>query len=152
MPISCGMTKICRQVTCEEAHDKVRRRRAQSPIRGIDAPWPGHRRSAGVHPPATGVCFTAAVITSKWALRGAGLAVAALALTGCALNDEIYVSSFTDAHGRACTFVYTAREGAAFTDDGRDVDVSQLDCEYPPPGQAPGPPTTTHLDPRPTGR
>lgn len=59
----------------------------------------------------------------------------ALALSGCATNDEIYVSSFTDAHGRACTFVYTAREGEGFG-DGRDVDVSQLDCEYAPPGRA----------------
>jgi hypothetical protein len=50
-------------------------------------------------------CSTPAVNASKQALLGAGLAVAALALVGCATNDEIYVSSFTDAHGRACTFV-----------------------------------------------
>jgi hypothetical protein len=91
------------------------------------------------------------VNASKQVLRGAGLAVAALALAGCAVNDEIYVSSFTDAHGRAYTFVYTAQEGEEFG-DGRDVDVSQLDCEYAPPGRSPGPPTTTHLDSGPTGR
>ncbi len=116
-------------------------------------PVPGHldAPSAAVHPPATAACSTSAVNASKQALRGAGLAVAALALTGCATNDEIYVSSFTDAHGRACTFVYTAQEGEGIG-EGRDVDVSQLDCEYSPPGRSPGPPTTTHLDPRPTGR
>jgi hypothetical protein len=106
--------------------------------------------SVDVHQPATAVCLTRAVNASKQALRGAGLAVAALALVGCATNDEIYVSSFTDAHGRACTFVYTAQEGEDYG-EGRDVDVSQLDCEYPPPGRTPGPPTTTHLDPLPTG-
>jgi hypothetical protein len=74
----------------------------------------------------------------------------ALSLTGCATTDEIYVSSFTDAHGRACTFVYTAQEGEGFG-DGRDVAVSLFDCEYAPPGRNPGPPTTTQLDPRPTG-
>jgi hypothetical protein len=84
------------------------------------------------------------------AVHGIGLALAALVLSGCATSDEIYVSSFSDAHGRACTFVYTAREGEGFG-DGRDVDVSQLDCEYPPEGRSPAPPTTTHLDSVPTG-
>ena len=105
----------------------------------------GRCPSAGVHPPATAVCFPSAVNVSKQALRGAGLAVAALAVAGCAVNDEIYVSSFTDSHGRACTFVYTAQEGESYG-EGRDVDVSQLDCEYAPPGQTPGPSTTTRLD------
>jgi hypothetical protein len=84
------------------------------------------------------------------ALHGAGLATAVLVLAGCATSDEIYVSNFGDAHGRACTFVYTAREGQGLG-DGRDVDVSQLDCEYPPTGLSPAPPTTTHLDSAPTG-
>jgi hypothetical protein len=84
------------------------------------------------------------------ALRGAGLALGVLVLAGCATHDEIYVSNFTDAHGRACTFVYTAREGEGFG-ESRDVDVSQLDCEYPPPGRSPAPPTTTHFDSGPTG-
>jgi hypothetical protein len=84
------------------------------------------------------------------ALRGAGLALGVFVLAGCATHDEIYVSNFTDAHGRACTFVYTAREGEGFG-ESRDVDVSQLDCEYPPPGRNTAPPTTTHLDSGPTG-
>ncbi|GAA4596407.1 hypothetical protein GCM10023194_68550 [Planotetraspora phitsanulokensis] len=71
--------------------------------------------------------------------------MAALVLTGCANDDEIFVSNFSDSHGRACTFVYTAREGESWT-SSRDVDVSQLDCEYPPAGRTPGPPRTTHLD------
>jgi hypothetical protein len=72
-------------------------------------------------------------------------ALSVLLLTGCAVNDEIYVSNFTDAHGRACTFVYTAQEGVGIG-EGRDVDVSQLDCEYPPEGRTPGPPGTSRLD------
>jgi hypothetical protein len=80
------------------------------------------------------------------AVRGAGAVVGLLLLTGCAVNDEIYVSNFADAHGRACTFVYTAREGEGLFGGGRDVDVSQLDCEYPPAGRSPAPPATTHLD------
>ncbi|MFI7130853.1 hypothetical protein ACIBQ1_34550 [Nonomuraea sp. NPDC050153] len=84
---------------------------------------------------------------TKW---GAALGVAALTLVaGCANDDEIYVSNFSDSHGRACTFVYTAREGEGWG-GSRDVDVSQLDCEYPPAGRAPGPPTTTHLETTPS--
>ncbi|MGV9775255.1 hypothetical protein [Streptosporangium sp. NPDC003464] len=75
--------------------------------------------------------------------------MAALALTGCAADDEIFVSNFSDSHGRACTFVYTAREGESWN-SSRDVDVSQLDCEYPPVGRTPGPPVTTHLETGPT--
>ncbi|MEV4172048.1 hypothetical protein [Nonomuraea sp. NPDC049709] len=75
-------------------------------------------------------------------------ALAAATLAGCAEDDEIYVSNFSDSHGRACTFVYTAREGEGWN-DSRDVDVSQLDCEYPPAGRNPGPPVTSHLDARP---
>jgi hypothetical protein len=85
------------------------------------------------------------------ALSGAGLVLAVLVLSGCATSDEIYVSNFSDAHGRACTFVYTAREGEGFGGSGRDVDVSQLDCEYPPEGRSPAPPTTTHFNAVPTG-
>ncbi|GII59740.1 hypothetical protein Pth03_81290 [Planotetraspora thailandica] len=76
------------------------------------------------------------------------LGVAALTLTGCATDDEIYVSNFADEHGRACTFVYTAQEGEGWN-SSRDVDVSQLDCEYPPAGRTPAPPVTKHLDARP---
>jgi hypothetical protein len=111
----------------------------------VDQTDAGGASSAGVHPHATAVCFPSAVNVSKQALRGAGLAAVALAVAGCAVNDEIYVSSFTDSHGRACTFVYTAQEGESYG-EGRDVDVSQLDCEYSPPGQSPGPSTTTRLD------
>ncbi|GAA5038059.1 hypothetical protein HNP84_003258 [Thermocatellispora tengchongensis] len=71
--------------------------------------------------------------------------VAVLTLTGCATDDEIFVSNFTDAHGRACTFVYTARAGEGWN-SSTDVDVSQLDCEYPPAGRTPGPPRTEHLE------
>ena len=84
------------------------------------------------------------------AVTGCGAVLSVLVLTGCATNDELYVSNFTDAHGRACTFVYTAQEGQGMG-DGRDVDVSQLDCEYPPAGRSPAPPSTTHLDAVPAG-
>ena len=56
------------------------------------------------------------------ALRGAGLALGVLVLAGCATHDEIYVSNFTDAHGRACTFVYTAREGEGFGESRGETD------------------------------
>lgn len=82
-------------------------------------------------------------------LRWAGLGVAALSLAGCATNDEIYVTNFSDSRGRACTFVYTSQEGEGWN-SSRDVDVSQLDCECPPAGRTPGPPVTNHLDARPT--
>ncbi|MBL7497407.1 hypothetical protein I6A84_15385 [Frankia sp. CNm7] len=77
-----------------------------------------------------------------------GLTVGALALAGCGKpNDQIYVSNITDSHGRVCTFVYTAREGEGWGGGGRDVDVSELDCEYPPAGSTPGQPTTVPLSP-----
>ncbi|WP_125777046.1 hypothetical protein [Antribacter gilvus] len=83
----------------------------------------------------------------RTAARAAALALLTTAtLAGCAEpDDEIYVTTVTDSHGRACTFVYTARDGASWT-DARDVDVSQLDCEYPPAGKEPGESTTERLD------
>ncbi|MCK9903437.1 hypothetical protein CC117_19695 [Parafrankia colletiae] len=78
-----------------------------------------------------------------WALAVVALGV--LLLGGCAQDDKIYVSNITDGHGRACTFVYTARDGSVGGGEGRDIDVSQLDCEYPPAGRMPGRPTTQPL-------
>ncbi|MEO3858703.1 hypothetical protein [Acrocarpospora sp. B8E8] len=79
------------------------------------------------------------MISCRTVVWCAGLGMAAFSVAGCATDDEIYVSSF----------VYTSQEPAGLG-DSRDVDVSQLDCEYPPPGQRhpmdfgaePSPPTT----------
>ncbi|MDF5758899.1 hypothetical protein [Spongiactinospora sp. TRM90649] len=77
-----------------------------------------------------------------------GLAAGVLLVTGCAVDEQIYVSNITDNHGRVCTFVYTSTEGVGWG-AGRDIDVSQLDCEYPPPGRSPGKPTTIPMSPPP---
>ncbi len=81
-----------------------------------------------------------------WTARFAAPILLVLTLAGCAQDDEIYVSTVTDSHGRACTFVYTARDGEDVW-SGNDVDVSQLDCEYPPDGEEPGKTETIHLEP-----
>jgi hypothetical protein len=61
-------------------------------------------------------------------------------LSGCSepAPERVYAESFTDAHGRACTFVYTTEPGTD-ADPGADTDISQIDCEYPPEGREPGP-------------
>lgn len=71
------------------------------------------------------------------------LAGVVLGTTGCQppLGDELYVQTFTDSHGRACTVVYTvqARNESAIDGEGRDIDVTKVDCEYPPAGRQPQP-------------
>ncbi|MFI0420197.1 hypothetical protein [Spongiactinospora sp. 9N601] len=80
--------------------------------------------------------------------RAAIMAAGVLLLAGCAIDEQIFVSNITDSHGRVCTFVYTSTEGEGWG-SGRDIDVSQLDCEYAPPGRSPGPPTTVPMAPPP---
>lgn len=60
-------------------------------------------------------------------------------LAGCSepAPERVYAEAFTDAHGRACTFVYTTEPGTD-SDPGADTDISQIDCEYPPEGRDPG--------------
>lgn len=76
-------------------------------------------------------------------LRVSALIIGALGtvtvLTGCAepAPERVYAETFTDAHGRACTFVYTTEPGTE-SDPGADTDISQIDCEYPPEGRRPG--------------
>jgi hypothetical protein len=71
--------------------------------------------------------------------------LAAGALTACGDPDEnLYVYSFTDGHGRVCTFAYTVREGT--WDSGRDVDVSQIDCVFPEEGSEPGEHSSERLE------
>lgn len=82
------------------------------------------------------------------------LAGVALAATGCQApppDDEMYVQTFTDTHGRACTAVYTvqAGDGSGADSEGRDIDVTQVDCEYLPAGQQAQPGKITQLDPVP---
>ncbi|MEW2353651.1 hypothetical protein [Spirillospora sp. NPDC029432] len=51
-------------------------------------------------------------------------AVLCLALAGCS-TEKAVEKSFTDKHGRACTYVMVeGRNG--------DKDVANLSCEYPP--------------------
>jgi hypothetical protein len=67
------------------------------------------------------------------------------ARAGCGQGDDkIYVSGFTDSHGRACTFAFTSQEGRGT--NPHDVDVSQLDCEPPPEGEEPGDETTVEVE------
>lgn len=92
-------------------------------------------------------------------VRGRVLAIvlalgAVVAAAGCQSpppDDEMYVKTFTDGHGRACTVVYTvqARSGNNNDVEGRDIDVSQVDCEYPPTGRQPQPDKTSKLDAEP---
>lgn len=79
---------------------------------------------------------------------------AAIAAAGCQStppDDEMYVKTFTDGHGRACTVVYTvqARYDKNNDGEGRDIDVTQVDCEYPPTGRQPEPGKTSKLDAEP---
>ena len=57
------------------------------------------------------------------ALGAAALALAALASTGC--GEKVDERSFTDKHGRACTYVVVKE-----WDGGKDV--GNISCEYPP--------------------
>ncbi|MBE1878350.1 hypothetical protein [Myceligenerans pegani] len=68
-----------------------------------------------------------------------GVLGSVMTLSGCSepVPERVYVESFTDAHGRACTFVYTTEPGSD-ADPGADTDISQIDCEYPPEGREPG--------------
>ncbi|MFF5258737.1 hypothetical protein ACFY4C_07310 [Actinomadura viridis] len=59
------------------------------------------------------------------------LGVACLALSGCG-GEKAVEKSFTDKHGRACTYVMVeGRNG--------DKDVANLSCEYPPSPSPSGP-------------
>ncbi|MBV7698878.1 hypothetical protein [Streptomyces sp. TRM70350] len=75
-------------------------------------------------------------------LWGLGVAVAAgaaaLLLAGCstAPTDYSEVVTFTDGHGRVCTAAVVVDQEQ---NQGRDYEISSLDCDYPPEGRTPGP-------------
>lgn len=78
------------------------------------------------------------------ALLGGILALGTLTACG-EPSENVYVYSFTDDHDRICTFVYTLREGS-WNSGGRDVDVSQIDCEFPEEGSEPGEHSSEELE------
>lgn len=70
-------------------------------------------------------------------LRMAMTAVTLLAGTGTLYGDGyntavdvVVKKSFTDLHGRACTYVLVdeGEEGTTY----REIDVRNIDCDYPP--------------------
>ncbi|MEX5712635.1 hypothetical protein AB1484_31300 [Parafrankia sp. FMc6] len=68
-------------------------------------------------------------------LAAAALGLVAVACSGPPTNaSQVY--SYTDEHGRACTAIVTSEYDE---DEGLDVQASEADCEYPPPGREPGP-------------
>ncbi|WP_280496828.1 hypothetical protein [Nocardia asiatica] len=92
--------------------------------------------------------------TKSRVLPVAALAFVAAATAGCESappDDEMYFKTFTDGHGRACTVVYTvqARHGGSNDAEARDIDVTQVDCEYPPAGRQAGSDKTSKLDAEP---
>jgi hypothetical protein len=73
-----------------------------------------------------------------------GHAVPPSALVACGGGDDkVFVSGFTDTHGRVCTFAFTSQNS---WDSPRDIDVGQVDCEFPPEGEDPGGEETVQLD------
>ncbi|MFF5258738.1 hypothetical protein ACFY4C_07315 [Actinomadura viridis] len=69
------------------------------------------------------------------AVAGAGM------LGGCggAPGDVVVERSFTDRHGRACTYVLV--QDWEYDDEGRavrEVDAENIDCDYPPERPATG--------------
>ncbi|WP_119730273.1 hypothetical protein [Thermomonospora amylolytica] len=65
----------------------------------------------------------------------AALTVAGVLTGGCGGTVSESRRSFVDRHGRICTYVLiTESEG-----DEADWDVSDLECDFPPPTPAPSP-------------
>ncbi|MEO5874807.1 MAG: hypothetical protein ABIS86_14205 [Streptosporangiaceae bacterium] len=54
-------------------------------------------------------------------------------LAGCAQGDEVEERSFVDQHGRACAYVLVVDREDSGDDGGPpDLDVGDVDCDYPP--------------------
>jgi hypothetical protein len=64
-------------------------------------------------------------VRARWTATISLLTAAAL-VCGCGSGDVLVEKSFTDRHGRACTYVLV-KEAAE-----DDFDAGNIDCDYPP--------------------
>ncbi|WP_433328013.1 hypothetical protein [Spirillospora sp. CA-294931] len=57
---------------------------------------------------------------------------AAMTLSACGSGGVVVERSFTDRHGRACTYVIVEEPGD--DNEGVDLDAANIDCDPPPSG------------------